>query len=135
MQATTRNQGPLTTSKVHTSERQMRKPGMPVAFSQGEKQALGLDSVAMPQQPFKPLWTQGGHALHQRIDLINPTGIRRLVTQFQHGSLRCRTHQHPALRCFTPLQALVQQDRKSTRLNSSHVSTSYAVLCLTHTSP
>src|SRR5207249_5177273 len=31
---------------------------------------------------------------------------------------------------LTPASAAVRQDRKSTRLNSSHVSTSYAVFCL-----
>src|SRR5689334_23782186 len=31
---------------------------------------------------------------------------------------------------FQPARALPEQDRKSTRLNSSHSSTSYAVFCL-----
>src|SRR5690606_41707657 len=33
-------------------------------------------------------------------------------------------------RIFDPLSELVVRDRKSTRLNSSHVKTSYAVFCL-----
>src|SRR5439155_10787527 len=38
---------------------------------------------------------------------------------------------HELLEAFhMPLRVLVQRDRKSTRLNSSHVANSYAVFCL-----
>src|SRR3989442_10383785 len=38
--------------------------------------------------------------------------------------------QHPAERAHLPRRNLVLRDRKSTRLNSSHVRISYAVFCL-----
>src|SRR5699024_12696993 len=57
-------------------------------------------------------------------------GWRRCVQQSQRGRHvhrrgGGRVHRHPILR--SPRRDAA--DRKSTRLNSSHVSTSYAVLC------
>src|SRR5690625_8025895 len=42
----------------------------------------------------------------------------------------CSPQQKPARRTPTALPPHPQQDRKSTRLNSSHVAISYAVFCL-----
>src|SRR5690606_35553793 len=74
MQATTSNQRAFATAEIHTVERKVRKPGVPVAFRQGEEQTLSLDAVAMPQQHANSLWTQGSHALHQRVGLVSPAG-------------------------------------------------------------
>src|SRR5690348_251429 len=44
---------------------------------------------------------------------------------------RCRhPARPPSARCGTPISACRRRDRKSTRLNSSHPSISYAVFCL-----
>src|SRR5699024_12428127 len=51
--------------------------------------------------------------------------------------LRILIHAHPLRTCLKPISSnrlrdnqLMPRDRKSTRLNSSHVSISYAVFCL-----
>src|SRR5699024_11346037 len=49
-------------------------------------------------------------------------GVRRGV--------RDQAHQLRAIRAGRPLSESASRDRKSTRLNSSHVSISYAVFCL-----
>src|SRR5699024_11490057 len=47
-----------------------------------------------------------------------------------HEEVQARRHGQRSLRALRRGQGQHQQDRKSTRLNSSHVSISYAVFCL-----
>src|SRR5699024_12268011 len=64
-----------------------------------------------------PLWPRGGHAIRQATGPDEERGVRI------HAVLRAGGQ---ALH----LPLAHQRDRKSTRLNSSHVSISYAVFCL-----
>src|SRR5204862_3111187 len=66
--------------------------------------------------------------------LFRSTGNRTRKTD--QGEIRC-THDHGAARrssapaCSSPsASSTARRDRKSTRLNSSHVEISYAVFCL-----
>src|SRR3712207_8765078 len=56
------------------------------------------------------------------------------VRSVSTGILLCRGLRDPLyaqpLRCFRYKRPLVVEDRKSTRLNSSHANISYAVFCL-----
>src|SRR5207249_9966596 len=57
----------------------------------------------------------------------------RIVDRATHAiveNLRVRPLSLAEVELVQPLLALVTRDRKSTRLNSSHVSISYAVFCL-----
>src|SRR5438067_11051391 len=61
--------------------------------------------------------------------------IRRAVATQRHATLLAGTQMHPLRPDLHTLRALAavrkfDGDRKSTRLNSSHVSISYAVFCL-----
>src|SRR5690606_41231633 len=65
-----------------------------------------------------------------RVVVLFPAGR---VSERQRRQLTCWGDNVLALEVagsFDDCQALVKQDRKSTRLNSSHVKTSYAVFCL-----
>src|SRR6266702_7753264 len=70
---------------------------------------------------------------------ITPAHLRALRTLRRHGTMRLSElsdHLHIAPRSTTEVvdameaRDLVRRDRKSTRLNSSHVAISYAVFCL-----
>src|SRR5690554_7017475 len=58
--------------------------------------------------------------------------------QITNNFLRCWMFNHKLIHCFLPIHRLkevdtiplIKRDRKSTRLNSSHVRISYAVFCL-----
>src|SRR5256885_12781477 len=54
---------------------------------------------------------------------------RRLFHRL-HGALRTRAAQAVGIQDEPPLDAALHADRKSTRLNSSHLVISYAVFCL-----
>src|SRR5699024_12004079 len=56
-------------------------------------------------------------------DLRSPRSVNAFSTRPWTG--RCRPEEH-----YTEPEAKGKPDRKSTRLNSSHVSISYAVFCL-----
>src|SRR5690606_39550956 len=79
------------------------------------------------------LLTQGilAHALPDQMD-----GVRRQQTLTgEHGTAVNDTHgEAPAQPCVS-LTAVPCSDRKSTRLNSSHVKISYAVFCLKKKTP
>src|SRR2546426_6024406 len=47
-----------------------------------------------------------------------------------HAEPACRRRHGAAYRQSRPARAIVHEDRKSTRLNSSHLVISYAVFCL-----
>src|SRR5471032_1841947 len=63
---------------------------------------------------------------------FNDTATTEIYTLSLHDALpicrRCLGGQH--LVVARPLQRVTQRDRKSTRLNSSHITISYAVFCL-----
>src|SRR5439155_3427824 len=52
------------------------------------------------------------------------------TTLFRSQYLRPGPDYHPIDRYYTPQEFAEVKDRKSTRLNSSHVAISYAVFCL-----
>src|SRR5438067_8701066 len=64
---------------------------------------------------------------------VEHTGqIQKAPTQITTGAVKIGTVTafNPGQRPIEPASPIVVQDRKSTRLNSSHVSISYAVFCL-----
>src|SRR5699024_7985472 len=81
---------------------------------------------------------------------FGPTAARYEIQRSDnHHHVHCRSCgriedvpcQHGSAPCMTPAQThgmvidVADVDRKSTRLNSSHVSISYAVFCLNYTPP
>src|SRR5207249_5582086 len=64
------------------------------------------------------------HRHHRRISDLRPGGLARADRRADGRVRRHRLHDRPAPRGGRA------RDRKSTRLNSSHVSISYAVFCL-----
>src|SRR5699024_12069442 len=77
--------------------------------------------------------------LHRRIYLLGKSPVCSLaqsITDFIHGHIRLEYIKHIRDQDARQLHWLFekhryhQKDRKSTRLNSSHVSISYAVFCL-----
>src|SRR5699024_12776705 len=73
--------------------------------------------------PYTTLFRSGRHAglRRGRVD----AGRRR-----QHGPPQGVVRSYPPLYCVPSPRTVRGRDRKSTRLNSSHVSISYAVFCL-----
>src|SRR5690606_41795276 len=73
-----------------------------------------------------------GNYFSQRIPIANPTPIIKFrtpaVVQTNLAVFAAQTQQKPFL--LLPHTQRVGIDRKSTRLNSSHVKISYAVFCL-----
>src|SRR5437870_8903902 len=65
-------------------------------------------------------------SLHDALPISRRPGERPR----DHPAHRVLAHQHVARDAARPVQLRQRQDRKSTRLNSSHVATSYAVFCL-----
>src|SRR5439155_11282383 len=66
-----------------------------------------------------------GAALGQRANgQIHPNAF--VEWSAENSFEKCRTHPHP----HPPAPSSARRDRKSTRLNSSHVAISYAVFCL-----
>src|SRR5688572_32739066 len=55
---------------------------------------------------------------------------RARVASDHAGDEPAEPHPHPARTAFTRQRAQPEEDRKSTRLNSSHSQISYAVFCL-----
>src|SRR5204863_2066770 len=74
-------------------------------------------STGLPRHPFGII--RGGGAM--RKPLSRPE-------QDEHGTTQTSIRHHPRRRSHE--EASVKTDRKSTRLNSSHVEISYAVFCL-----
>src|SRR5215469_18258246 len=66
---------------------------------------------------------------------FNDTATTEIYTLSLHDALRSRSrapspqHHRPSIR-FESIAGTANRDRKSTRLNSSHVEISYAVFCL-----
>src|SRR5207249_9176449 len=56
-------------------------------------------------------------------------GLAAQVLSLTHDVTLFRTHVHPTLGVAPEILSSLWRDRKSTRLNSSHVSISYAVFC------
>src|SRR5699024_4901185 len=56
--------------------------------------------------------------------------LQLLEEYFPHYELAWRSSVEPARKGYARTMFLYKKDRKSTRLNSSHVSISYAVFCL-----
>src|SRR5437868_12198384 len=66
---------------------------------------------------------------------FNDTATTEIYTLSLHDALPILHHQHAVVGCFGDgemelARGARKRDRKSTRLNSSHVSISYAVFCL-----
>src|SRR5215475_15720659 len=61
---------------------------------------------------------------------FNDTATTEIYTLSLHDALPILRPSHPSLRWGRWDQSCLPQDRKSTRLNSSHVKISYAVFCL-----
>src|SRR5438874_9247223 len=67
-------------------------------------------------------------SLHDALPIC-PVG-RRAVDRCCHRLSGIKQHTHPPCGAHSPGFATRRGDRKSTRLNSSHVEISYAVFCL-----
>src|SRR6266480_7011190 len=61
---------------------------------------------------------------------FNDTATTEIYTLSLHDALPIFTHHHVHVVVPDHLGGIVGEDRKSTRLNSSHMSISYAVFCL-----
>src|SRR5690606_41763683 len=68
-------------------------------------------------------WKRGWHPYRSRV------GSLERSCSGTHRSCRPRSYSHVS-DCQTGYALAIRQDRKSTRLNSSHVKISYAVFCL-----
>src|SRR5690348_10742163 len=94
-----------------------------VGVGEGERAVRGVDLPGLRQcrrrerQQSHRAQTSG-HSLHH----VSPLFFRGLTTIRSNTSSRCRKWCHKAAPTWI--------DRKSTRLNSSHPSISYAVFCL-----
>src|SRR5699024_12449841 len=91
--------------------------------------------------PNTTLFRSPGHQSDKRIMVIKqPIGVVAAITPWNFPNAMITRKAAPALAAGcpvvlkpaeqTPYSALALADRKSTRLNSSHVSISYAVFCL-----
>src|SRR5699024_12450621 len=103
-----------------------------------------LSSLTLPRHPPLPLspYTTlfrsphvhrgGGHLPGQQQDESLLQGHHAHDGQRHHlrRAAQLDRHHHRAFHRHPTLQLAHHQDRKSTRLNSSHVSISYAVFCL-----
>src|SRR5690625_5318883 len=70
------------------------------------------------------------HVIDRRPDLCGDVGTRvlgQMTDDIVDVGFGERTHGVPSFQSFVMLES---RDRKSTRLNSSHVASSYAVFCL-----
>src|SRR6266480_6935180 len=70
---------------------------------------------------------------HFSLFFFNDTATTEIYTLSLHDALPITSDGRTSLRASTPSGSRwkpVSSDRKSTRLNSSHMSTSYAVFCL-----
>src|SRR5690554_5531111 len=97
-------------------------------LGEGADRVIGVDPsrlFLMQFQAYKKYLALSGH--HTRADLLPfkmedvPANLKAFDTVFSMGVLYHRK---------SPLEHLQELDRKSTRLNSSHVRISYAVFCL-----
>src|SRR5699024_11889903 len=77
------------------------------------------------------LWQRQGHIIHRDCFYMERFLNSGVESRFCN---RKAQHSHAILRNLNQLSAcaffVIREDRKSTRLNSSHVSISYAVFCL-----
>src|SRR5690349_24259364 len=65
-------------------------------------------------------------SLHDALPILNSLPSRKCVGTARSSPMTTRADACSA----SPSAAILAEDRKSTRLNSSHVETSYAVFCL-----
>src|SRR6266480_6666600 len=91
------------------------------------KRAAGVAAAA--RRIVSPaLLFQGIHAGHAGLQILRP---RAAAAADRPDQLAAGDQRHPALRRDHAIEGqLIEEDRKSTRLNSSHMSISYAVFCL-----
>src|SRR5690554_7790341 len=85
-----------------------------------------------PSHPWFPYTTLFRSLAHQIDDRVDDVDEGRLAAAQEPGVTHRPAHD-PAQHVAAPLvgrEDPVRQDRKSTRLNSSHVRISYAVFCL-----
>src|SRR5699024_11507343 len=88
--------------------------------------ALPISPVLPEAKP--PPFGKGGFEVHIHCHRSNDTGRVREVTNTDQPGAHCPRALPARLLCQREL-ARRRRDRKSTRLNSSHVSISYAVFC------
>src|SRR5690242_21325512 len=73
-------------------------------------------------------------SLHDALPIFATAVFARSVNEAVNGALRSRcdlpARRNVTERAFRPAGTRAARDRKSTRLNSSHMSISYAVFCL-----
>src|SRR2546426_6611311 len=69
-------------------------------------------------------------SLHDALPILGVLVERRGLAEFAGVVADLRLHEEARSEHGAPLQRLVVGDRKSTRLNSSHLVISYAVFCL-----
>src|SRR5689334_24624651 len=81
--------------------------------------------------PYTTLFRSGlGLARRLHVNLDDEIGVRRETPREALRQQRRRLAGRPAEKMAVGIHGRVRQDRKSTRLNSSHSSISYAVFCL-----
>src|SRR5256885_12362513 len=78
--------------------------------------------------PYTTLFRSRGLATVRLTGFVHGQTILLLRARSRRGPRARRRHGHPLSRC--PTVSPLFQDRKSTRLNSSHLVISYAVFCL-----
>src|SRR5690625_2716358 len=120
--------GPALYARLHTGVQ--KQPGIALAASSGDGSIVSALSTGLLPHPANLASGTPAAAL----DAGNPpassqrmaqTGLSRLSPAVAVPRLRRRSHPPPVLQ-----RAGARRDRKSTRLNSSHVAISYAVFCL-----
>src|SRR5690348_17567494 len=105
----------------------LARPGSPRQYQEPRKSAL---LVVLVRQPPLGVQSRRAPAPSRRHGL--PVGVVHHVTRGEHtGNLGPgRRLVHDEVTLLVLVQLAREQDRKSTRLNSSHPSISYAVFCL-----
>src|SRR5690606_40286658 len=101
-------------------------------FVFGGEALAQLDEVRARQQPRRLLARLRRRGFEDEVRRIRQAGIAAHVEVALHATLRGQAVVVPPHRVedVLPEHAALPKDRKSTRLNSSHVKISYAVFCL-----
>src|SRR5690606_39688075 len=105
----------------------------PLAWLSSVRSAPARDRTSFPTRRSSDLQGLGGHDLARRVaDVLQLVGLDSRAdgaTKEFSGGMKRRLNIGIGL-LHRPELLILDEDRKSTRLNSSHVKISYAVVCL-----